>query len=242
MPALCVPGSRSLSVQLPIVFMRLPVNFDSVSVDAILVDWVNALGDQGVEAILVLGPNHLGNANEREVLAVHPPRLLGAAQALAESGDFGASWRDSDAPLVVWQDIAKSALDPCGRWRRLWLAHGYQTLVRVAFTLPAGRSFECFLFSPRMFAGRTEAAVLAWSAFTVWPMLRRAIAGRRVSLSPREQESLSLAFEGLTAREAALRMDCSERTVNYHLANAMTKLQTDNKLAAVQRACWIGLI
>jgi len=37
-------------------------------------------------------------------------------------------------------------------------------------------------------------------------------------------------------------MDCSERTVNYHLANAMAKLRTDNKLAAVQRACWIGLI
>ena len=68
------------------------------------------------------------------------------------------------------------------------------------------------------------------------------IAEARVSLSPRELESLNMAFEGLTARETALRMDCSERTVNYHLANAMAKLKTDNKLAAVQRACWIGLI
>ena len=70
----------------------------------------------------------------------------------------------------------------------------------------------------------------------------RPIAEQRVGLSPRELESLNLAFEGLTARETAARMDCSERTVNYHLANAMAKLQTDNKLAAVQRACWIGLI
>jgi DNA-binding CsgD family transcriptional regulator len=222
--------------------MTLPVNFDSVGVDALLADWVSALSDQGVESVLVLGPSPLGSADDREVLAVHPPRLLGPAQALAESRDFGASWRDSDAPLVAWQDISKSALDPASRWRRLWLAHGYQTLVRVAFTLPAGRAFECFLFSPRMFAGRAEAATLAWSAFNIWPMLRRAIAEQRVSLSPREQESLNLAFEGLTARETALRMDCSERTVNYHLANAMAKLQTDNKLAAVQRACWIGLI
>ncbi|MCY1563114.1 Bacterial regulatory protein, luxR family [compost metagenome] len=84
--------------------------------------------------------------------------------------------------------------------------------------------------------------MLAWSAYNVWPMLRRAIAEQRISLSPRELESLNLAFEGLTARETAQRMDCSERTVNYHLANAMAKLQTDNKLAAVQRACWIGLI
>lgn len=222
--------------------MTLPVNFDSVGVDAVLAEWVSALSDQGVESVLVLGPNPLAGINDREVLAVHPPRLLGPAQALAESLDFGASWRDSDAPLVAWQDISKSALESTGRWRRLWLAHGYQTLVRVAFTLPAGRAFECFLFSPRRFAGRAEAAELAWSAFNIWPLLRRSIAEHRVSLSPREQESLNWAFEGLTARETALRMDCSERTVNYHLANAMAKLQTDNKLAAVQRACWIGLI
>ena len=72
--------------------------------------------------------------------------------------------------------------------------------------------------------------------------MRRAIAETRVTLSPRELESLQLAFEGLTARETALRMDCAERTVNYHLANAMAKLHTDNKLQAVQKACWLGLI
>jgi DNA-binding CsgD family transcriptional regulator len=169
--------------------------------------------------------------------------MLGAAQALAESRDFGASWRDSDAPLVAWQDISKSAYaEGTGRWRRLWLAHGHQTLVRVAFGLPAGRAFECFMFSSRAFADRTEAASLAWSALNIWPMLRRAIAEQRVTLSPREYESLNHAFEGLTARETALRMDCSERTVNYHLSNAMAKLKTDNKLSAVQRACWLGLI
>ena len=222
--------------------MTLPVNFDSVGVDGILADWLRALHEHGVEAVLVLGPDIVGSRDRREVLAVHPPRMLQAAQSLAESRDFGASWRDSDAPLVAWQDISKSAAEAGSRWRLLWLAHGYQTLVRVAFSLPAGRAFECFMFSPRAFADRSEAAVLAWSAFNVWPMLRRTIAEQRVGLSPRELESLNLAFEGLTARETALRMDCSERTVNYHLANAMAKLQTDNKLAAVQRACWIGLI
>ena len=222
--------------------MTLPVNFDSVSLDSILADWVCALHDQGVESVMVLGPAPTGGRDEREVLAVHPPRLLSAAQALADSADFGASWRDSDAPLVAWQDISKSVFEHSSRWRRLWLAHGYQTLVRVAFSLPAGRAFECFMFSPRAFADRSEAAALAWSAFNIWPMLRRAIAEARVNLSPRELESLNMAFEGLTARETALRMDCSERTVNYHLANAMAKLKTDNKLAAVQRACWIGLI
>jgi LuxR family transcriptional regulator, quorum-sensing system regulator SolR len=223
--------------------MTLPVNFDSLGVDAILADWVEALGEHGIEAVVVLGPNPSGGNDDREVLAVHPPRLLGPAQALAASGDFGASWRDSDAPLVAWQDISKSAYaDQGARWRRLWLAHGQQTLVRVSFGLPAGRAFECFMFSAKTFADRSVPAVLAWSAFNIWPTLRRTIAERRVGLSPRERESLSLAFEGLTAREAAARMGCSERTVNFHLANVMAKLGADNKLAAVQRACWIGLL
>ncbi|HEY1226009.1 MAG TPA: LuxR C-terminal-related transcriptional regulator, partial [Ramlibacter sp.] len=50
------------------------------------------------------------------------------------------------------------------------------------------------------------------------------------------------AFQGLTARETAGLLQCAERTVNYHLANAMGKLKVDNKLAAIQRACWLGAI
>ena len=50
--------------------MTLPVNFDSVGVDAILADWVRALRDSSVEAVLVLGPNPMGGRDEREVLAV----------------------------------------------------------------------------------------------------------------------------------------------------------------------------
>ena len=72
--------------------------------------------------------------------------------------------------------------------------------------------------------------------------MRRAIVVHRSILSPRECECVQLVFEGLTARQSAVRMQCSERTVNYHLANAMGKLKVDNKMAAVQRACWMGAI
>ncbi|MCJ7799118.1 MAG: helix-turn-helix transcriptional regulator [Polaromonas sp.] len=61
-------------------------------------------------------------------------------------------------------------------------------------------------------------------------------------MSPRELACLRLAFEGLTARESGEALLCSERTVNFHLAHTMSKLKVDNKLAAVQRACWFGLI
>jgi DNA-binding CsgD family transcriptional regulator len=222
--------------------MGIPVNFDSVSLDGILSDWVAALREFSVEAVVVLGPDPFGGSDDRHVVAVHPPLVAEAASALAESRDFGARWRDSDAPLVAWQTIAKSDPQRTSRWRMLWLAHGYQTVVRVEFPLPAGRAFECFMFSPRTLTDRAEAALLAWSALNIWPLVRRCIAAARSTLSPRERECLELAFEGKTARESAQQLHCSERTVNYHLANAMRKLKVDNKLAAIQRACWSGAI
>ncbi len=124
----------------------------------------------------------------------------------------------------------------------LALAHGFKTMVRVEFPLPANRAFECFMFSPRELVDRSDAALLVWSTLNVWPLVKRCIAQARSSLSPRERQCLILAFNGLTARESADQLLCTERTVNYHLANAMAKLKVENKLAAIQRACWIGAI
>ena len=222
--------------------MGVPVNFDSVSLDGILSDWVAALREFSVEAVVVLGPDPFGTAEDRQVVAVHPPVMADAAVALAESRDFGAPWRDSDAPMVAWQHIAKSDYLGTARWRLLWLAHGLQTVVRVEFSLPAGRAFECFMFSPRELTDRSEAASLVWSALNIWPVVKRCIAQERSSLSPRERECLMLAFNGMTARETAQQLRCTDRTVNYHLANAMNKLKVDNKMAAIQRACWIGAL
>ena len=148
--------------------MFLPANFDSVSLDGVLEDWLCALREFSVEALMVLGPDPFGGQEDRLVLAIHPPRLLDAAEALAESRDFGAPWRGSDAPLVAWQDISKTAFENLGRWRRLWLAHGYQSVVRIAFPLTVGRAFECYLFSPRQWHDRSEAALLAVEGHK-WP-------------------------------------------------------------------------
>lgn len=222
--------------------MGIPANFDSVSLDAILSDWVAALREFSVEAVLVLGPDPFGGSDDRQVVAVHPPLVADAALALAQSSDFGARWRDSDAPLVAWQTIGKSDPHRTSRWRMLWLAHGFQTLVRVEFPLPAGRAFECFMFSPRELTDRSEAALLAWSALNVWPLVKRSLASLRCMLSPRERECLELAFRGMTARESGQVLHCTERTINYHLANAMNKLKVDNKMAAIQRACWLGAL
>lgn len=213
-----------------------------VSLDTILGDWMAALREFAVEAIAILGPDQFGGDEDRQPLCVHPSSADEVACALAESHEFGACWRESDAPLVAWQHIARSGQLGASRWRMIALAQGFQTMVRVAFPLPANRAFECFMFSPRELADRSDAALLVWSTLNVWPVVKRCIAQARSCLSPRERQCLMLAFNGLTARESADQMVCSERTVNYHLANAMAKLRAENKLAAIQRACWIGAI
>jgi LuxR family transcriptional regulator, quorum-sensing system regulator SolR len=115
-------------------------------------------------------------------------------------------------------------------------------MVRVEFSLPRARAFECFLLTSQAMQDRAEAAAIVWSTLNIWPKIRRALGEVTCSLSPREKEALALAFDGLTAAESAKTMACSERTVTYHLANAMRKLRVDSKLAAIERACWYGVI
>lgn len=179
--------------------MPTPVNFDSVILDGLLSDWLTAMREHAVEALVVLGPDPYGSAQGRNVLAAHPPRLGEAARALAVATDFGAPWRENTAPLVSWQHIAQSAQLAENRWRRLWLAHGFQTTVRVEFPLIGGRAFEVFLFSPREFHHRAEAALLAWSVLNFWPMIKKTLVEDRCLLSPRERECLARALDGMTA-------------------------------------------
>jgi LuxR family transcriptional regulator, quorum-sensing system regulator SolR len=222
--------------------MQSPANFDSLILDGLLMDWIRALKPYSVEALVVLGPAVTGDVRERWVHAVYPPRLIDVATALAASQDFGYEWQVSDSPMVAWQTISHGAYSDLGRWRLLALGHGLQSVVRVEFALPRGRAFECFLFTPKAIHERAEAAALVWSTLNIWPKIKRVIADLTCPLSRREKECLALAFDGQTASDTAKTLDCSERTITYHLANAMRKLRVDSKLAAIERACWYGVI
>ncbi len=222
--------------------MQSPANFDNLTLDGLMVDWLNALKPYSVDALVVLGPAVTGTPQQRWVHAVYPPRLQDVANALAASKDFGYDWHASDSPMVAWQTISHGAYGDLGRWRLLALGHGLQSMVRVEFALPRARAFECFMLTPQAMHDRAEAAALVWSVMNIWPKIKRALADVTCPLSRREKECLALAFDGQTAADSAVSLDCSERTVTYHLANAMRKLQVDTKLAAVQRACWYGSI
>jgi DNA-binding CsgD family transcriptional regulator len=69
---------------------------------------------------------------------------------------------------------------------------------------------------------------------------RRRSAGFR--LTEREREVLSVAAEGLTAREIADRLGVRERTITTHLARIYGKLGVTSRLGALRVAARSGLV
>ncbi|HWP20833.1 MAG TPA: autoinducer binding domain-containing protein [Burkholderiaceae bacterium] len=64
----------------------------------------------------------------------------------------------------------------------------------------------------------------------------------RVRLSEREAEVLRWTADGKTSNDVAEILGISERTVNFHINNAMAKLGATNKTSATIRAAMLGLL
>ena len=64
----------------------------------------------------------------------------------------------------------------------------------------------------------------------------------RVQLSFREVEVLQWTGDGKTSAEVSDILNISARTVNFHISNAMSKLNAANKAAAVVRAAMLGML
>ncbi len=64
----------------------------------------------------------------------------------------------------------------------------------------------------------------------------------QIMLTSREKEVLCWTAEGKTAYEIAQILDVSERTVNFHINNAITKLGTSNKTQAAVKATALGML
>ena len=93
-------------------------------------------------------------------------------------------------------------------------------------------------------AGNEEMVIAGPAAASVGQIAegieRRRSVGLR--LTKREREVLSVAAEGLTAREIDERLGVRERTVTTHLARIYGKLGVGNRLAALRLAARSGLV
>lgn len=85
---------------------------------------------------------------------------------------------------------------------------------------------------------------MIWLAHAAHEAMVRLHGQQRVQapLSAREAEVLRWMADGKTSVEAANILGLSERTVNFHVANALLKLGSANKTAAVVKAALLGLI
>jgi len=62
------------------------------------------------------------------------------------------------------------------------------------------------------------------------------------NLTERELEVLRWSADGKSATEIGDILSISKNTVDFHIKNAVHKLQTSNKTAAVARAIMLGLL
>jgi DNA-binding CsgD family transcriptional regulator len=137
-------------------------------------------------------------------------------------------------------------------------AYGYKCGICVALHLPEHRHFVFGMdrdaslpTSEKKLAHLTAnvqlAAVHAEAAAhrLLLPLLEPALARSKAIppiLSSRELESLKWTMEGKTAWEVGMILGISQRSVAFHLGNAMRKLNSISKHQAVLRALQLGLM
>ena len=63
-----------------------------------------------------------------------------------------------------------------------------------------------------------------------------------LALTVRETEILKWCADGKTSDEIAIILDLTKRTVDFHIANAINKLNVSNKTAAVVKAIQLNII
>lgn len=73
-------------------------------------------------------------------------------------------------------------------------------------------------------------------------VVARFVPESQTQLSEREIEVLRWTAEGKTSSEISEILNLAERTVNFHVANAMAKLNCANKTAATVKAAVLGLL
>ena len=90
--------------------------------------------------------------------------------------------------------------------------------------------------------GELEGALQLLGAYVATYYQDSGAANQSVSLTAREIDCLSWTSEGKTAWEIGQILSISERTVRFHLSNAMRKLDAATKHQAVLKALTVGLL
>jgi DNA-binding CsgD family transcriptional regulator len=195
------------------------------------------LEGMGVTAIVltILDPFLDNTATvRRKILAMYPAALQSEIDRLeslpfSDTGQIAAEWGQVDEKSYPWT-AGLNAL-------------GYKTWISIKLPSAARNCFEILLLGqghPPM--DDLQAALAAWISLNAASELRRMAASFFVNITAREKQCLIGALRGLTAEEIALEMKCTPRTVRFHHANVMEKLEVNSTVHAVNRAQALGIL
>lgn len=127
-----------------------------------------------------------------------------------------------------------------GHQLRVGWAQASRTADGATGMLTLARSHEA-LSDAELHTSEGSMSWLAHATHEAMVRLHRPVASP-AALSAREAEVLRWMADGKTSGEAAQILGLSERTVNFHVANAMAKLGAANKTAVVVKAALLGLL
>lgn len=148
---------------------------------------------------------------------------------------------------MLWSGIATTDAPFWVEARQHGLNHGWSHTIRdhtgIFGTFSLVRSAmpitddELAASEPEMIwlSQRTHASISALMANKVLP-------DAAARLKDVERQTLHWTAEGKTAAEVAAILEMTERNVNFHIRNAITKLNAANKTHAVVKAALLGLI
>ncbi len=129
---------------------------------------------------------------------------------------------------------------------------GYRTGIAMALHLPEGKHFMFGVDREQALPSDPEALQRLVADLQLFAVHAQDSAIRLLvpppqqpecpALTPRELETLRWTMEGKTAWEVGAVLGISERTVVFHVSNAMHKLGTVSKQQAVLKALRLGLI
>ncbi|MFF5077967.1 alpha/beta fold hydrolase [Actinoplanes sp. NPDC000266] len=170
-----------------------------------------------------MNPSLAGDSRHREWFVRHARAAASPRQARELFGLCAAAdFRDALPGLEVHTLLLHRTGDP-------WLSVEHSRW--VAAHLPNARLTELAGDDHWPWIGDAEAPLAAIGEF-----LTGVRPPRPALLTPREREVMSLAVQGLTARDIAARLFITERTVESHIEHAYRKLGVTSRIELVRRA------
>lgn len=152
---------------------------------------------------------------------------------------------------ILWQELPSDAATPVARVMAEAGEFGMKTGVSMPVHSPQGSlgilSFATGTDDPDSLAAvRSASPYIQLLAVHIHEAIQRVCGGQsdniRTQLTPRETECLRWAADGKTSWEIGQLLSMSERTVNFHFNNAMTKLNVMSRQHAIAKAILHGLI